>query len=125
KYVMQIKRAKVQSVASRKLKGGKRMTKRYSHRERNRVNDLVHKLANFILELYNNHVLVFERLNKESMFDEASESLSRKLSRTVWRKLVNLLKYKAPLYGCRVVEVNPHLTSRSCPRCGWVSRTAG
>ncbi|BCS93633.1 MAG: second ORF in transposon ISC1904 [Metallosphaera javensis (ex Sakai et al. 2022)] len=125
KYVMQIKRAKVQSVASRKLKGGKRLMERYSHRERNRVNDLLHKLANFILELYNNHVLVFERLNKQGMFDDASESLSRKLSRTVWRKLVVVLKYKAPLYGCRVVEVNPHLTSRSCPRCGWVSRTVG
>ncbi|WP_287689565.1 transposase [Metallosphaera javensis (ex Sakai et al. 2022)] len=125
KYVMQMKRAKVQSVASKKLKGGRRLLMKYSHRERNRVNDLINKLANFILELYNNHVLVFEKLNKQGMFGNASESLSKKLSRTVWRKLVNTLKYKAPLYGCKVVEVNPHLTSRSCPRCGWVSRTVG
>ncbi|WP_287689992.1 transposase [Metallosphaera javensis (ex Sakai et al. 2022)] len=125
KYVMQMKRAKVQSIASKKLKGGRRLLMKYSHRERNRVNDLINKLANFILELYNNHVLVFERLNKQGMFDDASASLSRKLSRTVWRKLVNTLKYKASLYGCKVVEVNPHLTSRSCPRCGWVSRTVG
>ncbi|BCS91528.1 MAG: second ORF in transposon ISC1904 [Metallosphaera javensis (ex Sakai et al. 2022)] len=86
---------------------------------------MINKLANFILELYNNHVLVFEKLNKQGMFGNASESLSKKLSRTVWRKLVNTLKYKASLYGCKVVEVNPHLTSRSCPRCGWVSRTVG
>ncbi|BFH72238.1 RNA-guided endonuclease TnpB family protein [Sulfurisphaera javensis] len=126
KYIMQMKRAKVQSIASKKLKSGKRLMEKYSHRERNRVNDLINKLANFILELYNNHMLVFERLNKQSMFDDASESLSRKLSRTVWRKLVSVLKYKAPLYGCKVVEVNPTLTSRSCPRCGWVnSRMVG
>ncbi|WP_338602764.1 transposase [Sulfolobus tengchongensis] len=126
KYAMQMKRGKVQSIASKKLKRGKMLLAKYSHRERNRVNDLVHKLANFILGLYNNHVLVFEKLNKQGMFDDASNSLSRKLSRSVWRKLVSVLKYKASFYGCKVVEVNPRFTSRSCPRCGWVnSRMVG
>ncbi|BCS91529.1 MAG: second ORF in transposon ISC1904 [Metallosphaera javensis (ex Sakai et al. 2022)] len=37
KYVMQMKRAKIQSIASKKLKGGRRLLMKYSHRERNRV----------------------------------------------------------------------------------------
>ncbi|WWQ61748.1 transposase [Sulfolobus tengchongensis] len=126
KYTMQRKRSKVQSLASKKFKAGKRLLVKYSHREKNRVNDLVHKLANLILCLYHHHVLVFEKLNKQGMFEDANDSLSRKLSKTVWRKLINVLKYKASLYNCRVVEVNPRFTSRSCPRCGWVnSRMVG
>lgn len=126
KFTMQGKRSRVQCLASRKFRVGKRLLNKYSHREGNRVNDLVHKLANLILDLYHHHVLVFERLNKEKMFSDAGYSLSRKLSRTVWRKLVNVLRYKASLYNCKVVEVNPYLTSRSCPKCGWVnSRTVG
>ncbi|WP_009993092.1 zinc ribbon domain-containing protein, partial [Saccharolobus solfataricus] len=66
-----------------------------------------------------------EKLNKESMFKDANDSLSRKISRTVWRSIHRVLKYKAPLYGSFVKEVNPHLTSRSCPRCGFVSRKVG
>ncbi|ARM76678.1 RNA-guided endonuclease InsQ/TnpB family protein [Acidianus manzaensis] len=126
KFIMQEKRSRVQSLASKKFRVGRRLLNKYSHRERNRVNDLVHKLANLILSLYNNHVLVFEKLNKEGMFKDGSDSLSRKLSRTVWRKLVGVLRYKAFFYNCRVVEVDPYLTSRSCPRCGWVgSRMVG
>ncbi|WP_338599025.1 transposase [Sulfolobus tengchongensis] len=126
KYGMQRKRSKVQSLASKKFRVGKRLLGKYSYRERNRVNDLIHKLANLILSLYNNHVLVFEKLNKQEMFEDAGDSLSRKLSRTVWGRLLSVLKYKASLYNCRVVEVNPRFTSRSCPRCGWVnSRMVG
>ncbi|WP_338598589.1 transposase [Sulfolobus tengchongensis] len=126
KYGMQRKRSKIQSVASKKFRIGRRLLGKYSHRERNRVNDLIHKLANLILNLYNNHVLVFEKLNKQEMFEDAGDSLSRKLSRAVWGRLLSVLKYKASLYNCRVVEVNPRFTSRSCPRCGWVnSRMVG
>ncbi len=125
KFTMQRKRSRVQFLASKKFRVGRRLLNKYSHRERNRVNDLVHKLANLVLDLYHHHVLVFERLNKRGMFSDANNSLSRKLSRTVWRKLVSVLRYKASLYNCKVVEVNPYLTSRSCPKCGWVSRRVG
>ena len=66
-----------------------------------------------------------EKLNKQSMFQDADDKLSKKVSRTVWRTIHRVLKYKAPLYGSFVKEVNPHLTSKSCPRCGWVSRKVG
>jgi len=66
-----------------------------------------------------------EKLNKQKMFEDANDNLSKKISRTVWRKIHHVLKYKAPLYGSFVKEVNPYLTSKFCPRCGWVSRKVG
>jgi len=56
-----------------------------------------------------------EKLNKQIMFEEANDKLSKKISRTVWRSIHHVLKYKAPLYGSFVKEVNPYLTSKFCP----------
>ncbi|QKR00873.1 IS200/IS605 family element transposase accessory protein TnpB [Metallosphaera tengchongensis] len=125
KYGMAKKRGKVQSFASKRGKKGKELSRKYSHRERDRVMDYVHKFVNVLLELYPFTTFVVERLDKQNMFKDASNALSRKVSRTVWRTIHNVLKYKAPLHGSRVVEVNPYLTSRSCPRCGHVSRKVG
>jgi len=56
------------------------------------------------------------------MFQDADDKPPKKVLRTVWRTIHRVLKYKAPLYGSFVKEVNLHLTSKSCPRCGLVSR---
>jgi len=77
------------------------------------------------LEMYPLTTFAVEKLNKQSMFQDADDKLSKKISRTVWRTVHRLPKYKAPIYGSFVKEVNPHLTSKSCPRCGRVSRKVG
>jgi putative transposase len=82
----------------------------------------VHKFVEQLLEIYPLTLFAVEKLNKQRMF-EAKDSLSRKVSRTVWRTIHRVLKYKAPLYGSLVKEVNPYLTSKSCPR--WVSLRVG
>ncbi|QKR00206.1 IS200/IS605 family element transposase accessory protein TnpB [Metallosphaera tengchongensis] len=125
KYSIVKKKGKVQSFASKHGKRGRELLRKYSHRERHRVLDYVHKFVNALLELYPLTTFAVERLDKQSMFKDASGKLSRKISRTVWRSIHKVLKYKAPLYGSRVLEVNPYLTSRSCPRCGYVSRKVG
>lgn len=125
KYAMQLKRARVQSFASKHTKKGKELLRKYSHRERNRVLDYVHKFVNKLLEMYPMTLFAVERLNKQAMFEDANDPLSRKISKTVWRTIHRVLKYKAPLYGSFVKEVDPYLTSKSCPRCGWISRRVG
>nr|CAB56750.2 putative transposase [Acidianus ambivalens] len=125
KYGMELKRSKIQSFASKHGRKGKELMRKYSHRERNRVLDYVHKFVNKLLEMYPMTTFVVEKLNKQEMFEDANDSLSKKISKTVWRSIHRILKYKAPLYGSFVKEVNPRLTSRSCPRCGWVSRKVG
>ncbi|MEJ2773830.1 RNA-guided endonuclease InsQ/TnpB family protein [Stygiolobus sp. CP859M] len=125
KFGMELKRSKIQSFASKHGRKGKELMEKYSHRERNRVLDYVHKFVNKLLEMYPLTVFAVEKLNKQSMFQDADDKLSKKISRTVWRSIHRVLKYKAPLYGSFLKEVNPHLTSKSCPRCGWVSRKVG
>ncbi|QKR01123.1 IS200/IS605 family element transposase accessory protein TnpB [Metallosphaera tengchongensis] len=125
KYGMVKKRGKVQSFASKHGKKGRELLRKYSHRERDRVLDYVHKFVNALLELYPFTTFAVERLDKQDMFKNASSKLSRKISRTVWRSVHKVLKYKALLFGSRVFEVNPYLTSRSCPRCGFISRKVG
>ncbi|MQL54361.1 RNA-guided endonuclease InsQ/TnpB family protein [Acidianus ambivalens] len=125
KYGMELKRGRIQSFASKHGRKGKELLRKYSHRERNRVLDYVHKFVNKLLEMYPLTLFAVEKLDKQEMFEDANDSLSKKISRTVWRSIHRVLKYKAPLYGSFVKEVNPHLTSKSCPRCGWVSRKVG
>jgi len=125
KFGMELKRGKIQSFASKHGKKGKLLIKKYSHREKNRVLDYVNKFVNKLLEMYPMTTFAIEKLNKQKMFEDANDNLSKKISRTVWRKIHHVLKYKAPLYGSFVKEVNPYLTSKSCPRCGWVSRKVG
>ncbi|BDB99908.1 RNA-guided endonuclease InsQ/TnpB family protein [Saccharolobus caldissimus] len=123
KYGMELKRGRIQRFASKHK--GKELLRKYSHRERNRVLDYIHKFVNELLEMYPITMFAVEKLNKQEMFRDANDSLSKKISKTVWRTIHRVLKYKAPLYGSFVKEVNPHLTSKSCPRCGWVSRKVG
>jgi putative transposase len=125
KFGMELKRSKIQSFASKHGRKGKELMEKYSHRERNRVLDYVHKFVNKLLEMYPVTTFAVEKLNKQGMFEDADDKLSKKISRTVWRTIHRVLKYKAPLYGSFVKEVSPHLTSKSCPRCGWVSRKVG
>jgi putative transposase len=125
KFGMELKRSKIQSFASKHGRKGKELMEKYSHRERNRVLHYVHKFVNMLLEVYPLTMFAVEKLNKQEMFEDANDKLSKKISRTVWRTIHRVLKYKAPLYGSFLKEVNPYLTSKSCPRCGWVSRKVG
>ncbi|MQL56311.1 RNA-guided endonuclease InsQ/TnpB family protein [Acidianus ambivalens] len=125
KYGMELKRGRIQSFASKHGRKGKELLRKYSHREKNRVLDYIHKFVNKLLEMYPLTLIAVEKLNKQEMFRDTSDKLSKKISKTVWRSIHRVLKYKAPLYGSFLKEVNPRLTSKSCPRCGWVSRKVG
>ena len=96
--------------------------RKYSHRGRTGVLHFVHKFVNKLLGMYSLTMFTVEKLNKKEMFQDASDRLSEKISRTVRRSIHRVQKYKASLYGSFVKEVNPYHTSKSCPRCGWVSR---
>jgi len=124
-YGMELKRGEIQSFASKHGRKGGKLMRKYSHRERNHVLDYVHKFVNKLLEMYPLTTFTVEKLNKQSMFQDADDKLSKKISRTVWRSIHRVLKHKAPLYGSLVKELNSHLTSKSCPRCGRVSRKVG
>ncbi|ALM74379.1 RNA-guided endonuclease InsQ/TnpB family protein [Thermococcus barophilus] len=113
-----VKRRKIQ----KKLRAGKRgreLLEKYGERERNRLTDLYHKLANKIVELAEKYGgLALEDLTKIRDSIRYSAEMNGRLHRWSFRKLQSIVEYKAKLKGVRVVFVNPAHTSSLCPICG-------
>ncbi|GAB6102158.1 RNA-guided endonuclease TnpB family protein [Thermococcus atlanticus] len=113
-----LKRRKIQ----RKIRTGKKrreLLEKYGEREKNRLNDLYHKLANKILELAEKYGgLALEDLTEIRDSIRYSAEMNGRLHRWSFRKLQSIIEYKAKLRGVRVVFVNPAFTSSLCPICG-------
>jgi putative transposase len=92
----QVEEGKIQSFSSKHGKKRKAMIKKYSHREKNRLLDYVNKFVNKLLNMYSMATFAVEKLNKQKMFEDANDKLSKKIYRTVWRSIQHVLKYKAP-----------------------------
>ncbi|ALV63350.1 Transposase [Thermococcus sp. 2319x1] len=113
-----VKRRKIQ----KKLRTGKKrkeLLEKYGLRERNRLNDLYHKLANKIVELAEKYGgIALEDLTEIRDSIRYSAEMNGRLHRWSFRKLQSIIEYKAKLKGVRVVFVNPAFTSSLCPICG-------
>jgi len=113
-----LKRRRIQ----KKLKTGKKrkeLLEKYGMRERNRINDLYHKLANKIVELAEKYGgIALEDLTEIRNTIRYSAEMNGRLHRWSFRKLQSIIEYKAKLKGVSVVFVNPARTSSLCPICG-------
>ena len=113
-----VKRRKIQ----RKIKAGKRrkeLLEKYGERERNRVIDLYHKLANKIVDIAGKYGdIALENLRELRERVNYSREVNGRLHRWSFRKLQSIIEYKAKLKGIRVVFVDPAQTSSLCPICG-------
>ncbi|USS41035.1 transposase [Thermococcus aggregans] len=113
-----LKRRKIQ----RKIRSGKKrkeLLEKYGERERNRLNDLYHKLANKIVELAEKYGgIALEDLTEIRESIRYSAVMNGRLHRWSFRKLQSIIEYKAKLKGVMVVFVNPAHTSSLCPVCG-------
>ena len=113
-----VKRRKIQ----KKVRTGKKkkeLLEKYGQREKNRLNDLYHKLANKIVELaekYDGLALEDSTEIRDSI--RYSAEMNGRLHRWSFRKLQSIIEYKAKLKGIRIVFVNPAYTSSLCPICG-------
>jgi len=104
-----LKRRRIQ----KKLKTGKKrkeLLEKYGERERNRLNDLYHKLANKIVELAERYGgIALEDLTEIRDSIRYSAQLNGRLHRWSFRKLQSIIEYKAKLKGVSVVFVDPAL----------------
>jgi len=117
RIVYQEKRSKVQEIASKKLRRGKKLLEKYSHRERNKCRDIERKIAVQLTRLFPNTMHGFERLNKENMIRKDKnkyKKLRKRIARVSWRNIVREIEQRAI-----VKEVNPKDTSKTCSRCGF------
>ena len=113
-----VKRRKIQ----KKLRAGrkrKELLEKYGQREKNKLNDLYHKLANKIVELAEKYGgIALEDLTEIRDSIRCSAEMNGRLHRWRFRKLRSIIEYKAKLKGVKVVFVNPAYTSSLCPICG-------
>jgi len=114
-----LKRRKIQ--ASVRGKARARLLAKYRGRERNRIRDLYHKLANEVLrvaEAEDVSVIVLEDLKGIRSHIRYGREMNGRLHRWSFRQLQAIIEYKAKLRGLRVAYVNPRNSSSLCPRCG-------
>lgn len=108
------KRRRINRLASRKKRVGKRLKAKYSNREKNRTLQILHEITNSIASLGIKHG--FEDLDKKGML-RWNKKWNRELSHTDWKTIVELTSYKSS-----VELVDPYHTSKDCSRCGCINR---
>jgi len=94
---------------------------KYRGRERRRVEDIYHKLANKIIDEAKKlkaSTIVLEGLADMRKRIRYSKELNGRLNRWSFRKLQEIMEYKAKLAGLNVVYVDARGTSSLCPICG-------
>jgi putative transposase len=110
----------------------RRLLEKYRRKETRRILAIYHKIANKIIEKANeigSSVIVMENLkhmekawrrqkNLKNPEKKKSREVRGRLNRWSFRKLQQIIEYKAKLAGLNVVYVNPRGTSSMCPVCG-------
>lgn len=129
--------AAAQKRMARRKKGSKnrekarRQVARIQAKWARRRNDAAHKATTMIAK--NHGVIVMEDLKVANMARSArgtveapgrnvrqKAGLNRALLDISFGQIRSLLAYKAPLFGSRLIVVDPRNTSRTCPACGAV-----
>ncbi len=113
------KRRRIQRKVDRR-KTRKRLLSKYGKRERNRVRDELHKIANIIVEKakQSNCGIILENLTDIRKSINYGRKMNRRLHSWNFRQLQFYIEYKAMINGIPVVYVNPKGSSSYCPICG-------
>jgi putative transposase len=107
------KRRRLNQLYARNKRKGQALYQKYRRRERHRVHNYLCHLIKALIALATAHG--FEALDKQKMNRRNKKRWNRELQHTDWRKIVTLLKNKAPIR-----EVTPYYTSKMCARCGYL-----
>jgi putative transposase len=109
------KQRRMNKLASKKKRLGRKLRKKYRNREGNRVDQLLHRITNEMVRLASMHG--FEDLDKLRMMKKWRRRWNRELSHTDWQKIMSQVEYKS--YANFVL---PYYTSKQCSRCGWLRK---
>ncbi|MBQ2613148.1 MAG: transposase [Methanobrevibacter sp.] len=69
--------------------------RKWIDRKKNKIHDYYHKITTQIVKNYD--IIILEDLDIKEMFQDSNKS--RKLQRIAWGKFVEMIKYKAQIYG--------------------------
>lgn len=100
------------------------MVKRSKGRESRWVTNHNHKVSRAIIEILVKHngILHVEKLAGIRERARSTKKINRMLSGWPFGQLLDFIKYKAAIYGVRVIEEDPRHTSQMCSRCGHTER---
>jgi putative transposase len=118
---------RLQKVLSRKKKGSKnyektrvKLAKLYKYAG-NLINDYLHKVTTWLIENYD--IIYVENIRVEKLIQiNKAKKLRRHILQANYHKFLELLEYKAKLYGRQVIKVSPKNTSKKCSRCGYINQ---
>ena len=83
--------------------------------KKNKINDYYHKTTTKIVEKYD--IIILEDLNIKGMFQ--NPRYSPKLQKIAWKKFVEMIKYKAEIYGKTLRQISRwYPSSKICSNCG-------
>ncbi|MEM1607397.1 MAG: transposase, partial [Candidatus Bathyarchaeia archaeon] len=124
------KRRKIQALSKFKPKTSKMLMEKYSKREKRRVNDILHKVtAAIVREFIENGVSpILEKLkglSYNATRNKYAKRKNRKVSSLPYRKIQRFIEYKMAWHGYKTHHVSARNTSKTCPRCGRLSKTNG
>ena len=116
-----------QKSLSRKKKGGKnrekakiKLAKKY-RKIANQRRDYLHKESKRIIN--ENHVICLETLNVTSMYKRKIKKVNQSISDTGIGMFIEMLKYKADLYGRTIKTVSKYYpSSQMCSSCGSINK---
>jgi transposase, IS605 OrfB family, central region len=113
----ELKRRRIQKLPTRTRE---KLLQKYRLREKNRVNDTLHKIAKQLA----NQTNIFEDLTsfKERVVSTRSRSLNRQNSKHDYIKLQKYIEYKSAWNGYLTLYVKPQFTSKTCSKCGYVNK---
>lgn len=82
----------------------------------NRRKNFLHSVSTALIK--NHDLVVAEELRSKNML--RNHALAMSISDVGWRTFLGMLSYKADLYGCKFVTVNPRNTTQTCSDCGFL-----
>ena len=87
--------------------------------KKNKIKDHYHKITTKIVKKYD--IIILEDLNIKGMFK--NPKYSPKLQRIGWKKFVEMIKYKAEIYGKTFRQVSRwYPSSKICSNCGYYNK---
>lgn len=115
------------SLQHKGTRSAKQALRRLSGRETRFVLDRLHTISRRIVEEADAHscsYIAVERLTHiRDRIGAWSDRLKRQLHNWAFRKLQEMIAYKASEYGIRVEQIPPAYTSQTCSKCGHQSDT--
>jgi len=124
------KNRKIQKLSKFKPKTSNRLQAKYSKREKRKINDMLHKITTSIVRKLaeGGIVPIFEELKGLSYHatrNHYTKCKNRKVASLPYRKIQSFIEYKMKWLGYKTHYVSAKNTSKTCPRCGSLSKVEG